>query len=361
MNDEIENKILDPKSNPLLIGHGQAWDKLISSYNTDKFHHAWLITGSKGVGKETLIYRFIRYVMADFDDDVLENVHHPIFRQISHGNNFNILHIKAREEMASGQILMDDIKGNKQKNIAGVIPFLKTKVENGAWRFVIIDEAWRMNTSAQNALLKNLEEPPAKTVFFLLSENPKQLLSTISSRCQLLNTYPNENDKVKEYIKGLYPDLSDEDLQIVIHFSCGNIGKAVNFLENNGLAIWLLLRNLIEKLPELNHDEIIKNLPLFKPPKKDEPKELSKIRITIFMELIQWIVLLAIKYNIGENQAISDVDKSLSLLYDKLLSLHTPKSWLELNNNITENIYKLRGGFATPLHVYYTVIAKLFT
>ena len=59
-----------------------------------------------------------------------------------------------------------------------------------AWRVVIVDEANELNVNAANALLKSLEEPPARTVFLLVSSAPGRLLPTIRSRCRTLSLQP---------------------------------------------------------------------------------------------------------------------------------------------------------------------------
>lgn len=67
----------------------------------------------------------------------------------------------------------------------------------GRRRIFIIPESERLNTSAQNAMLKGLEEPPASAAFILLTENPRLLLQTVRSRCALLSITP-EGDTQRE-------------------------------------------------------------------------------------------------------------------------------------------------------------------
>ncbi|MEO1265843.1 MAG: AAA family ATPase [Pseudomonadota bacterium] len=64
--------------------------------------------------------------------------------------------------------------------------FLSHTVGDGGWRVVIVDTADDMNIAAANALLKSLEEPPPRTLFFLISASPGRLLPTIRSRCRTL-------------------------------------------------------------------------------------------------------------------------------------------------------------------------------
>jgi len=61
--------------------------------------------------------------------------------------------------------------------------FLTRKPSETGWRIVIVDSMDEMNRNAENSILKSLEEPPEKTMFFLISSNPGRLLPTVRSRC----------------------------------------------------------------------------------------------------------------------------------------------------------------------------------
>ena len=68
--------------------------------------------------------------------------------------------------------------------------FLAHRAAGDGWRVVIVDEANELNVNAANALLKSLEEPPARTVFLLVSSAPGSLVPTIRSRCRTLTLPP---------------------------------------------------------------------------------------------------------------------------------------------------------------------------
>jgi DNA polymerase-3 subunit delta' len=68
--------------------------------------------------------------------------------------------------------------------------FLSLTAHDGGYRVVIVDAADDMNTNAANALLKNLEEPPKRTIFILIVHAPGSLLPTIRSRCQTIRLSP---------------------------------------------------------------------------------------------------------------------------------------------------------------------------
>jgi DNA polymerase-3 subunit delta' len=99
------------------------------------------------------------------------------------------------------------------------------------WRVIIVDSADEMNPQSANALLKNLEEPPEKTLFFLISHTPGRLLQTIRSRCRTLRfnrLHDGEVDRVLEYAA---PELDDADRATLVRIAEGAPGRALRFAE----------------------------------------------------------------------------------------------------------------------------------
>ena len=88
-----------------------------------------------------------------------------------------------------------------------------------------------MNTQAQNALLKTLEEPPEYAVILLLTTNVESMLPTILSRCVVLDTKPVADDKIKKYLMEKV-EIPDYRAGICASFARGNVGKAVMLASN---------------------------------------------------------------------------------------------------------------------------------
>jgi DNA polymerase-3 subunit delta' len=112
------------------------------------------------------------------------------------------------------------------------------------WRAIVIDAADDLETSAANALLKMLEEPPANTLFFLVSHAPGRLLPTIRSRCRRLDFGRLGNDAMTSLLSRSLPDENSTKIARLIEFSNGSIGRALDIasldlapLENEALAI----------------------------------------------------------------------------------------------------------------------------
>ncbi len=183
---------LHPRFTNELFGHGDAERQLAAGLATGELHHAWLLTGPEGIGKATLAYRFARAALGAtgeqeglfgaperLDPDPDAPASHLV-RALSHPDLLVIRRpydIKAKRLRTA--ITVDEVRRLRA--------FLGHKQAAGGWKVVIVDPADDLNVNAANALLKSLEEPPARAVFFLISSRPGRLLATIRSRCRLLN------------------------------------------------------------------------------------------------------------------------------------------------------------------------------
>ncbi len=114
---------------------------------------------------------------------------------------------------------------------------LREKMQNRSWlngyKVAIIDEAELLNEESGNALLKILEEPPQKSIIFLLTENDGQLLPTIRSRCQLFQFAPVAETVVESFLESLSSDKNK--IKEIVEWSWGRPGKAKELLENADL------------------------------------------------------------------------------------------------------------------------------
>ena len=174
----------EPRANPELFGHEAAADALVESALSGRLHHAWLMAGPAGIGKETLAWRFARWLLAGMPEapkgkpPLYLEPSHPVFRRVAAESHADLLTIDA-----------DTLRGDRKRNdinvdAARLIPgFMNKTAAEGGWRVVVVDGVETMNLQAQNAILKVLEEPPARAILLLVSSAPARLLPTIRSRC----------------------------------------------------------------------------------------------------------------------------------------------------------------------------------
>jgi DNA polymerase-3 subunit delta' len=254
---------LAPRENPELIGHAAAEAALLAAYAAGRLPHAWLITGPRGVGKATLAFRFARFLLAEAAQAgqglfaappaaLAVAPGHPAFRRVASGGHPDLLVVERaydpRRRRLRSEIVVADTRA-----IAG---FLRLTAAEGGWRVVILDGADAMNRNAANALLKILEEPPARSVLLLVSENPGRLLPTIRSRCRRLALKPLPPAAVEAALARLRPDLGGEDARRLAALAQGSIGRALELASAQGLALYRELYALLERLPALDGEAL---------------------------------------------------------------------------------------------------------
>jgi DNA polymerase-3 subunit delta' len=127
-------------------------------------------------------------------------------------------------------------KGNLNRNIKveqirELGEFMAMTAALSPWRVVVVDSADDLENSAANALLKILEEPPANTLFFLVSNMPGRLLPTIRSRCRRLDFQPLGDDAMTSILETLAPELTAADRQQVAAMAFGSAARALAFAE----------------------------------------------------------------------------------------------------------------------------------
>ncbi len=214
-----------------LIGHKEAEQRFIKARQSGRLHHAWLITGAPGIGKATLAYRIVRYMLGGHSLlqstlNIPEN--DPVAQRIAalgHGN-FSLLRrpYDHKTKKIRNDIPVDDVR-------ALAAFFQSTAAEGENWRVCLIDKADDLNRNSENAILKLLEEPPERTLFVLLSSAPGQLLPTIRSRCMTLNLRAVPEDDIQHWI-GHHIEAKDEIKDAAIKLCRGAPGKALALVQN---------------------------------------------------------------------------------------------------------------------------------
>jgi len=97
----------------------------------------------------------------------------------------------------------------------------------------IIKEGQKMNIPAQNALLKFLEEPPASSVIFILTEKKESLLPTVVSRCRIISLSPSRPEEIAGWLKGAFPKKTEEEIESAVMISGGSPGRAKDALSKS--------------------------------------------------------------------------------------------------------------------------------
>lgn len=239
----------EPRANPELFGHEAAADALVESALSGRLHHAWLMAGPAGIGKETLAWRFARWLLAGMPEapkgkpPLYLEPSHPVFRRVAAESHADLLTIDA-----------DTLRGDRKRNdinvdAARLIPgFMNKTAAEGGWRVVVVDGVETMNLQAQNAILKVLEEPPARAILLLVSSAPARLLPTIRSRCRRLDLFPLGEAEMKALLTRLLPDTPATDRAKLAEMAEGSPGRAMQLAEGDGLELQALVEECLTNL-----------------------------------------------------------------------------------------------------------------
>ena len=169
---------LEPSSQLNLFSHKEEFQKLINLYKNNNLPNKILFSGEKGIGKCTLAYHLINYILSsneDFSYD-LDNLKiipdNKSFKLVQNKSNPNFILVDIQEEKKNIDI----------SQIRNLIQTLNKSSFNTKPRFVLIDNIELLNINAVNALLKILEEPN-NNINFILINNNKRILPKLKSRC----------------------------------------------------------------------------------------------------------------------------------------------------------------------------------
>ncbi len=223
------------------IGHDEAWADWRRALAGERMHHGWILAGRRGVGKSAFAMAAARELVAEGGIPQPEG-EHPDIRYVSHPPK-NDAEARKRDDgkpyELARNIKVDQIRELQRR--------LTTRPTLGSRRAIIIDPADDMETSAANALLKSLEEPPAGTYFLLIAHRMGRLLPTIRSRCRVLN-FPRVSDIDMDAILAREsPQASAEERAAAIAAASGSPGAAIDFVELDLGKIHALMKQVVER------------------------------------------------------------------------------------------------------------------
>ncbi len=246
-----------PWRNHRLVGHDAAEKTMLAAQGSGRMHHAWLITGPRGIGKATLAWRFARFLLAGqqggglFGDapaglDVPADA--PGANLVDARSHPDLFHLRRTLNPDSGrmrsEIVVDDVRGLGE--------FMHMTPAMGDWRVAIVDAADEMNRNAANAVLKILEEPPPNAVLLIVAHAPGRLLPTIRSRCRRLALQALGDDTAMQLLAAYAPDTKPDERTSLAGLAEGSIGRALELSSAGSLNLYRDMVEVLATLPELD-------------------------------------------------------------------------------------------------------------
>lgn len=244
---DVQPGCLPPRERYDLFGHDAAEQAFASAWESGRLHHAWMITGPRGVGKASLAWRAARRVLGA----------RPMPEAGPLGASAQDPVCKLIESQATPDLLLlrrpwDDKRKRWRAEItveeARRAPhFFEMSSGGGGWRVCIVDCADDMNNNAANALLKTLEEPPHRGVLFLVTHTPGRLPATIRSRCRRLSLRAPSAETTASWLEqtGAAPDAGAA--LAAARLAGGAPGRALALISGGGVALAAEVNLLVDR------------------------------------------------------------------------------------------------------------------
>lgn len=233
-----------------LFGHDAGVAEFRAARDSGRLQHAWLLAGPPGVGKAAFADMAALRLLAEAAGPAVNlpgietpNAH-PTARLIEAGSHPDFIRLERSPREDRPAELARNIS---IKQVRGLQRLFATTPSMSEWRAVVIDAADELERGAANALLKNLEEPPPKSVFLLVCHSPGRLLPTIRSRCRLLRFGRLDDDAMASVIRQSMPDLGEEEVAALVRSGDGAPGRALAHAGLDVAALDLAIAELIAR------------------------------------------------------------------------------------------------------------------
>ncbi|BCY27789.1 ATP-binding protein [Flavobacterium okayamense] len=245
-----------------ILGQEHIKNHLIKSANAGRIPHAQLFVGPEGSGTLPMAIAYAQYILCQnsAENNTGNEACNLKFNHLSHPDLHFAFPVATNDEVKNKPVSANFLTSWREfvleNPYAGLFDWYKKigvekkqgqigvdeaseinkslalKAYEGGYKVMIIWMADKMNTSASNKLLKLIEEPPAKTIFILITEHLEDILQTIYSRCQVLDFIGLPESEI---VKGLVSRENCEEkiAQKIAHQSEGNYNKALHILRND--------------------------------------------------------------------------------------------------------------------------------
>jgi len=217
----------------LPVGNETAHAAFASAMESGALHHAWLFAGPEGVGKASFARAAALRLLAEgaspgtlppgFDvpegntRSLIAAGSHPDYRELT------------RQPKDADKPGVDLARSIPIAQVRALQPLFMTTPSMSSRRVVLIDAIDDLERGGANALLKNLEEPPAGTIFLLISHAPGRLLPTIRSRCRLLRFDPLDDAAMTGVLRDALPECDAAEIAALVKAGQGSPGRALGF------------------------------------------------------------------------------------------------------------------------------------
>lgn len=243
-----------PREATHLVGHHDAQAAILEGLRQGKLHHAWLIGGPEGIGKATFAYMVAKQLLglkggpAPAGDRLDVDPARQASRLVSNLAHPDLVVLRRQpatdKKAAATMIAVETVRR--------ALDVFASTPSDGGWRVCVVDSADDLNASAANALLKVLEEPPARAIFLIIAHQPGRVLPTIRSRCRNLTLRPLAETEIAAVLDGLDVDADSATIGQAIALADGSARRAISRLDPETAALIGRTRGLLARLPDVD-------------------------------------------------------------------------------------------------------------
>ncbi len=211
-----------PKNFVEVVGQDHVVKALTNALDQDRLHHAYLFTGTRGVGKTTLARIFAKCLNCEQGINSSSCGECNACKEIDEGRFIDLIEVDAasRTKVEGTRELLDNVQYSPTK---------------GSYKVYLIDEVHMLSGHSFNALLKTLEEPPPHVKFFLATTDPQKLPMTVLSRCLQFNLKKLPDDAIARQLEKIIQaeDISFETaaLHSLARAAAGSMRDALSLLD----------------------------------------------------------------------------------------------------------------------------------
>ncbi len=350
-----------PRQTVHLFGQEAAERAFFDAYTGQRLHHAWLITGPRGVGKATFAWRVARFLLAHtnspaeaglFEDarpalDSLDiDPESPVRRRIAALSEPGLMLIRrgwdADRKRLKTQITVEEVRK--------LGSFFGLSAADGGHRVVIIDSVDEMNASAANAQLKVLEEPPKNTTLLLISHAPARLLPTIRSRCRelRLSTLADKDMEAALAQAGFGSELSPSLGAI----AGGSVGEAIRLQASDGPDLYGQIVGLLDDCPQMDRSRALRLAETVAQRGKDRQLDTA-------LYLIDFALSRLARTGVGLVPEIEAVTGEVAILQKLSSTPVAARKWAQLQQELSARVGHGRAVNVDPQSLVLDVLLKI--